>query len=569
MECSMKKTTSDQVIEILVDAGIKRAAGVPGDAIDLILASIHRRDDFDFYLTRHEEVAGFMMSAQAKLTGDLGVVFACQGPGSAHLLEAMYDAKMDKVPMLVITGQVESAMIGTNTVQEINQILLFEDATCFNREVRSANNLVDVLQLAIQTAKVEKSVAHVSIATDVLRMPAVSRMPSTAAYEMPHKIIPTQDVLQKAADILNAKKNVTILYGGGCLQAKDELSEVAELLSAPIVHTVRSKDIIDNNHPHYSGGIGFKGSKNGCYFVKECDALLLVGCSFAWREFYPDKAPIIQIDIDPKRIGIRSKVEVGLLGDAKETLKNLAKFLNKKQDNAFLSKAQKAHRKAIDVLEKEASIKDDSHPISSPLLTHVVSQHINDDAILTVDAGTVSVWANNWLRLNGKQRLIGSTELGTLGFGMPAALGCQLSYPNKQVVALCGDGGFQMTIGDFSTAVKYNLPITVIIYNNFSYHFIELEQMKEGVAQCYTKLTNPDYAKLAEAFGGEGYTVTKQSELESTIKAALCSKKPSIVDVHIQPDELIKPNKVTLSLVSHFIKGMIKTKLAKSNDEYY
>ena len=550
----MGKTMSDQVIQILADAGVKRAYGVPGDAIDLMLASIHGRDDFDFILTRHEEGAGFMASGHAKLTGEMGVVFACQGPGSAHMLDSMYDAKMDKVPMLVLTGQIESHVIGTNTVQEINQILLFDDVACFNREVRSANNLVSILQLAIQTAKVHRGVAHVSIATDVLRQPCVKRMPNKAVYNMPHLVIPDAEYVQRAADVLNQKQNVTILYGGGCLHAAEELKKVANLLAAPMVHTVRSKDIIDNNHPHYAGGIGFKGSKNGCHFVKDCDALLIVGCSFAWRDFYPDNAPIVQIDLDPQRIGVRCSVEVPLVGDAKLSLNKLAELLTPKKQSEFLQEAQKAHKKAIEDLEKQAQVKANSH-IDSPVLTDVISRHLTEDAIVTVDAGTVSVWANNWLRLNGKQRLIGSTELGTLGFAMPAAIGCQIARPERQVVALCGDGGFQMTMGDFSTAVKYNLPITVIIYNNFSYHFIELEQMKEGVAECYTKLHNPDYAKLAEAFGGEGFTVTSAEQLEPTLKEALASNKPTIVDVHTNPSELITPSKITLSMVANFAKG--------------
>ena len=561
----MANTTSDQVIQILHEAGIKRAYGVPGDATDLMLASIHSRDDFDFILCRHEEGAGFMASAHAKLTGEMGVILACQGPGSAHLPNAMYDAKMDKVPMLVLTGQIESSVIGTNAVQEINQILLFEDATCFNREVRTASNLVDILQLAIQTAIVKRGVAHVSIATDVLRQPEQKRMPSTAVYNMPHKVIPHEDQIQQAADILNSKSNVTILYGGGSRKAVDELVECAGLLQSPIVHTVRSKEIVDNNNPHYAGGIGFKGSKNGCHFVKDCDALLIVGCSFAWREFYPEGVPIVQIDLDPQRIGVRCHVEVGLVGDAKLALAQLNQKLEQKKGSDFLEKAQKDHKKAIEDLESEAAVKS-GKDISSPILTDVISRNIDDDAILTVDAGTVSVWANNWLRMNGKQRLIGSTELGTLGFGMPAAIGCQIAEPNKQVIALVGDGGFQMTMGDFSTAIKYDLPIVVIIYNNFSYHFIELEQMKEGVAQCYTHLSNPDYASMAKEFGGEGFTITEADQLESTIKQALSCKKPCIVDVHTKRDELIKPSKITLSMVAQFAKGMIKTKLSKSND---
>ena len=561
----MGATTSDQLIDILVEAGVKWACGVPGDATDLMLASIHTRDDIDFILTRHEEAAGFMASSYSKLTGELGVVLAAQGPGSAHMLNSMYDAKLDKVPMLVVTGQVESNIIGTNTVQEINQIALFSDVAQFNREVRTPENMVDILQLAIQTAIHERCVAHVSIPTDLLRKSAVDGMPSKATFNMPYVLIPHESSIQQAADVLNNHTDVAILYGGGCLHAANELLQVAELLNAPMVHTVRSKDIIDNKHSHYVGGIGFKGSRNGCDAVKHCHTLLVIGCSFAWRAFYPVDTPIIQIDSNPQRIGVRCPVEVGLVGDAKLTLEQLIPHLHKKQEANYLGKYQKKHIAAIEALDKKAEIKTDKK-IESPVLTHAISELLQDDAILTVDAGTVSVWANNWLRLNGKQRLIGSTELGTLGFGMPAALGCQIAEPTRQVIALCGDGGFQMTMGDFSTAVKYQLPIKVIIYNNFAYHFIELEQMREGVAQCYTKLNNPDYAKLAEAFGGQGFTIKKAEDLEPVLKEALSSDQPCIVDVHIREDELIMPTHITAEMLFSFSKGMLKTKLSKSND---
>lgn len=561
----MGKTMSDQVIDVLVSAGVKRIFGLPGDAIDLILASIHRRSDVDFILTRHEEGAGFMATAHAKLTGELGVLMAAQGPGAAHTVSPMYDAKMDKAPLLVITGQIESDKIGTDTVQEINQMSLFDDAAFFNREVRSANNLIDILQLAIQTALTKRCVAHVSIATDVLRHPALKRMPSPAVFNMPHRTTPALHLIKEAASVLNQKKNITILYGGGCLHARHELLKVAGQLNARMVHTVRSKEIVDNKSPHYAGGIGFKGSKNGCHSVKVCDALLIVGCSFAWREFYPESVPIIQIDLEPQRVGIHADVALGLIGDAALTLEALSGHLKQKKDNGFLKKGQKTHVDAIKALDKQAEEKRGGG-ISSPLLTRVISDHLTENAIVSVDAGGVTVWANNWLRLNGKQRMVMSTELGTMGYGMPAAIGAQLAYPDRLVVAMCGDGGFQMTMADFSTAVKYNLPIKVVVFNNHAYHFIELEQMKEGVAQAYTKLNNPDYAKLAEAFGAEGYAARTADEVEPVIQAAFASDKPCIIDVQVNPDELIKPTKITAGLVMSFAKGMLKTKLSRSND---
>ena len=560
------KTLSDLVVKILLDAGVTHAYGVPGDAIDLILDAIHRNENFDFYLTRHEEGAGFMANGYAKLTGKLGVVLVSQGPGTAHMLDAMYDAKMDKVPLLVISGQIESGLIGTNSVQEINQLLLFEDVACFNREVRSANNLVDILQLAIQTALTRRNVAHVSIATDILRQPIVKYSPNTSIFNLHYNQLPTTMALQQAADILNRHELVSILYGGGCLNAAAEVIKIAELLKAPLIHTVRSKDIIDNHHAHYVGGIGFKGSKNGCKYVKDCDALLVIGCSFVWKNFYPTNTPIIQIDLEPERIGVRCHVAVGLVGDAKITLEHLIDKIKPKTKDNFLRAAQAEHIKAINTLNEHAAVHNDAKIIHSAVLTKIISDNLTEDAIVTVDAGTVSVWANNWLRLNGKQRLISSTELGTLGFGMPAAIGCKMAMSERQVVTLCGDGGFQMTMSDFSTAIKYNIPIIVIIYNNFAYHFIALEQMKEGVAQCYTKLNNPNYALLAEAFGGKGFTVTQPNQIESTIKAAFACQAPCIVDVHTDPNELIMPTKLTLSLIGNFLKGEIKTKLSQSDD---
>ena len=556
----MSHTISDQVIDILVEAGANLAYGVPGDAIDLILSSISKRSDFEFILTRHEESAGFMASAKAKLNGELGIVFACQGPGAAHMLNAMYDAKMDKVPMLVITGQIESHLIGTNTVQELNQILLFDDVAEFNREVRSSDNLIDILQLGIQSAINKRSVSHISIATNVLREKSVNSVSNPALFNTPYHIIPDDSIVKSAVTYLHEANNITILYGGGCLYAKEALLKTAQLLNAPMVHTVRSKDIINNNDPHYVGGIGQKGSHNGCYYVKNCDLLLVVGCSFAWREFYPEDKPIIQIDIDSQRIGVHCKTAVGLIGDANITLKMLNKAITAKKEDSFLQKARSEHKKAIVNLTKKGE-RTQNDVMTSPYLTSRVSESLAKDAIVTVDAGTVSVWANNWLCLNGKQRLIGSTELGTLGYGMPAAIGCQIAEPDRQVVALCGDGGFQMTMGDFSTAIKYQLPITIIIYNDFSYHFIELEQMKEGVAQSYTKLNNPDYAKLAEAFGGVGYIIEKSSSALEIIKKALSNNKPTIIDARIKHDQLIIPPKINTKMIANFTKGMVKTLL--------
>ena len=558
----MSKNVSDQIVEILTDVGVSHIFGIPGDTIDSLMESLRKQDKLQFILMRHEEAGAFAACAQAKLSGELAVCVACQGPGAVHLLNGMYDAALDRVPMLAITGQVDSSLIGTHTVQEIDQMSLFEDATVYNQEVRSAENLPEVLTLAIQTAITRRGAAHISIPSDVMRDKAIKWMKHNPVFDMHYDLQPAYEKLAEVAKMINQAKRVAILYGNGVRQAGSQLINFAEKIKAPLVHTTRSKDIINNMHELYVGGIGLMGSESGNHAINYCDLLLVIGSSFAFAEFYPDNVPIIQIDIDPTRLGMRVPVALSVVSDAVMALEHLHGLVETKSEDKFLRQAQERHKKSLHNSEKRAKKSPPDKPLHPQTLTQQIMRYANDDAIFCADSGTVSVWANNYLHLNSQQRYLWSWNLATLGVGMTYAIGAQLLHPNRQVIALCGDGGFEMMLGDFATLMKYQLPVIIFVYNNSCYHYIELEEQAEGNPIFGTKFSNPNFAKLAEAYGAIGLRIDNYSQLDTVLAKAFAQTKPVIVDAHIDPNELLVPPKVTAKMVTAFAKSTIKSYFA-------
>ncbi len=554
----MSKNVSDQIVDILAKVGVKHIFGIPGDSIDSLMESLRNQDEIEFIVMRHEATGAFAASAQAKLTGKLGVCVGCQGPGAVNLLNGLYDAALDKVPVLAITGQVDSGLIGTGTPQEINQLSLFNDVAIFNQEIRSAENLPKVLMLACQTAINQKGVAHVSIPTDIMRQVAIKIEANEKILQFNSKLIPSDPELDAAADILNSAKKVTILYGGGSFNAPEELLSLSTLLKAPLVHTTRSKDIIDNRLDNYVGGLGIMGARSGNHAVSECDALIVIGSCFGFKEYYPQKAQIIQIDNNITKIGAHCSVSQGLLGDCKLTLNALIPRIRQKTDESFLHTVQQMKNKVMDHEKFFARPSSDGAFIHPQALTERIGMAAAEDAIFCVGTGSVTVYCNNYLQLNGKQRLLWSWNLASLGWALGAGLGCKLAEPHRQVIVPVGDGDFQMLIADLITFVKYKLPVTFIVYNNSRYRFIELEESGEGNPAFGTELLNPDYAELAKAHGAFGVKVTDFSQIDSALKAALASGKPAVIDVIVNPNELFIPPKITPKMAFSFAESKVK-----------
>lgn len=554
----MTKNISDQLVEILTHLGVKQIFGIPGDTIDSLMESLRIQKEIEFIILRHEETGAFAASAQAKLTGNLGVCVACQGPGAIHLLNGLYDAALDRVPVLAITGQIDSSLIGTGMPQEINQMALFNEVCVFNQEIRSAENFPRILTLACRTALNQRGVAHISIPADIMRAAITEKYIGENIVVFNSRLMPSEKELNEAAALLNAAKKVSILYGGGSRGAEKELIELSHLLKAPLIHTTRSKDILDNHLDNYVGGIGLMGVRSANHAATECDVYLIVGSSFAFREFYPTKAKIIQIDQHAFRLGAHVPIALGLWGDSQWSLSELLPKIKQKEDDTFLKEAQSMKESVIKHKKFFARATKEGDYIHPQALTEHIGALADDNAIFCVGSGSVTVYCNTYLRLNGKQRFLWSWNLATLGWALPAALGCKLIARDRQVIVPVGDGDFHMLIADFITFVKYELPVIFIVYNNSCYRFIELEETGEGNPAFGTKFLNPDYAKLAEAHGALGITVRNYSDMDSALKTAFQSKVPVIVNVYVNPNELFIPPKLTPKMAINFVKSKVK-----------
>ena len=559
-------TISHQIIDMLIEAGIKRLYAIPGDTIDSLMEALRVQKEIEFIIVRHEETAAFAATAEAKLTGNLTACMACQGPGANHLINGLYDAATDRAPVLAITGQVATDVIGTRMAQETNQIKLFDDFCVYNAEARSPANVPHILSIAIQSAISERSVAHISLPSDIARAKACASFHVPLLKRTAYQVLASKESLNTAAELLNKGKKVTILYGEGARYAGKELMQVAKRLNAPLVHTSRSKDIIDHLNPHFCGGIGFMGSVAGNHAMQACDTLLIVGSGFAFHDFYPDKATMVQLDLEANHIGMRIPVDHQIIGHAQPNLAQLLTKLEQKTKQTHLNQSIKKKEAWITKLNFKPSDKRKPKIAKSNQIMQMVNELASKEAIFCMDAGSVTVWGNNILQLNGTQRFIWCANLASLGTGIPYAIGCQLAAPKQQIIALCGDGGFQMMLGDLATIAKYDLPVIFVVFNNSTLRFIEFEEMEEGNPTFGTKLENPDYAMVAKAHGMEGFTIHNQNEIQEVLQQAFSCKKPCIVDAWVDPNELIIPPKLNAKMAAAFQKGYLKDFFTKRHD---
>lgn len=546
----------EALLDILADYGVKHIFGIPGDAINELIEAIRKQNRIKFIHVMHEESGAFAASAQAKLTGELAVCVGTAGPGGIHLLNGLYDAKMDHAPVLAITGQVETAMIGTSYHQEVDLQVLFENVTVFNQTIYDAAQMPGIATLAVQTALARRGVAHLSIPGNiaVCNVPDYEKQKQITYASM--QIRPCHDQLHQAAEAINKAERPCILAGFGARGAVPELLQLAQHIKAPIIKALRGKDILPDNHPYVIGGTGLLGTEPALKATQNCDLFFVVGSDFPYHDFYPaDQVTTIQLDREAHQIGRRHPVDVALVGDVKTTLPELITLLDYKADDSFLEEAQEQMQTWLARQDRIESSTD--NPIRPQVLARAISDLANDDAIITCDTGTVTVWGARNFRIRGNQQFTLSGGLASMAYALPGAIGAKLLHPEKQVIALCGDGGFAMLMCDFATAVKYKLNLKVFIFNNAKLGMIQLEEEVSGNPEFETDLNNPDYSEFARSCGGEGFTIKDSAVLKETVAAALASSKPVIINVYVNPEELTLPPKVSISQAINYGKAKL------------
>lgn len=554
---------AEAVINIMKDWEIDHVYGYPGDSVNNLVEALRKhKEDIDFIHIRHEEVGALAASAEAKLTGKVGVCLSIGGPGAVHLLNGMYDAKADGAPLVVITGQVSHDLVGTDNFQEVNLERLFDDVAVFNRRVTSGKQMRPLLQQAFKEAYTHHGVSVLTVPDDIFLETVESPELRDATYTSPQLFCDGAD-LTKAADMIAKAKKPVILAGKGAFPAQKQLITFAEKAGAPIIITLRGKGVIPDKHPYNLGNLGQIGTKPAYEAMEETDLLIMVGTSYPYREFLPKNAPAIQIDTDPTQIGKRYPVSLGLVASSERVLGWFNEQLKKKKDQRFLKSCQENMSNWWKHLENISSGKS-GEPMQGPQVIRTLQEYVDDDAILSVDVGNVTTWTTRFFQMTN-QRFIVSSWLATMGCGLPGALAAKLSNPEKQVVAVCGDGGFSMVMHDFLTAVQYDLPITVIILNNKKIGMIQFEQEELGNIPYQIPLQDMDYAAFAKACGGDGYLATNETELSQALKAAKQSTKPVIIDASIEVRAPL-PGKIEMSQAIGYSKYLFKKFVEKEGE---
>jgi pyruvate dehydrogenase (quinone) len=563
----MAKTVADLLIERLIGWGVKTIFSLPGDGINGIFEALRtHEDEIKYVQVRHEEAAAFAACGYAKYTGGLGVCMATSGPGGIHLLNGLYDAKCDGQPVLAITGHTFHDLSGTHYQQDVDLCKLFMDVAAYNERINGAHHVNSVVDEAIKTALARRTVAHITIPKDIQEWSADETPLSgmnvaghSADLFAPPLPLPSENQLRRAADLINTGSRVAILAGRGALDARAEVQELAERVAGPVVKPLLGKGVVPDDSPYTTGGIGLLGTAPSGHALKECDTLVIVGSSFPYMEFLPKpgEAKCVQIDVDPARIGLRFPADIGLVGDCRQVLDALLPRVQRKNDRSFLQQAQKRMKEWNDLLQERGTRTD------IPMKPQVVTYHLNDflkeDAIIACDTGTVTTWGARYVKMRGQMMFMASGMLATMGNAMPYSVGAAIAYPGRQVVCLCGDGGFTMMMGEMATLVKYNLPVKVIIFKNNVLGQIKWEQIVfEGNPQFGVQLQPIDFAAYARACGAAGYTLDDPKNVREVLGQAFAQPGPALVEAVVDPNEPPMPGNVTMEQAWHFAKSILR-----------
>ncbi|MEV4071091.1 thiamine pyrophosphate-dependent enzyme [Nonomuraea fuscirosea] len=566
----MARIASEVLIERLAAWGVDTVFGLPGDGINGIMEGLRRhRDRVRFVLVHHEEAAAFMATGYAKATGRIGVCLATSGPGGIHLLNGLYDAKLDHVPVLAITGMQETSVLGTGYQQEVHLDKLFADVAEYNMMITNPTQLPSLVDQAVRTSYARRGVSHLTLPNDIqvadagadpYRHVAPARSPETAPVYLPPAGLPRQEDVEWAAEVLNRAERPAMLVGQGALHARQEVLAVAEALGAPVVKTLPGKAVVPDDSPYTTGGLGLLGTRPSEELMEEADVLFMVGTNFPYSQFLPEvrDTRVVQFEADPTRAGARIATDVPVVCDAKEGLLALLPLLTARNGNAHLAKYQKMMakwRSDMDALENP-----DRDPIAPQYAVSVLDDLAADDAILTCDSGTIATWAARHWTIRGEREFYLSGTLASMAPGLPYAIAMQHAHPGRQVIAYVGDGGFSMLMAEFLTAVQHRLPVKVIINNNNSLGQILWEQMVLGYPEHGVRYARPeaDFSAWARSCGGFGAKVTKSGDVATAIGQALAHDGPALVDIDVNPNEPPMPGKVTYDQAKSFAQAFLK-----------
>jgi pyruvate dehydrogenase (quinone) len=573
-------TVAEMLVKSLADQGVRTVWGVVGDALNPVTDAIRREDRIEWIGVRHEEVAAFAAGAQAQLTGTLGVCMGTVGPGSVHLLNGLYDAKKSHAPVLAICGQVPLAEMGTDFFQEVDNDRLFQDVALFTRTLTSPEQASGLLEQALQAALNGPGVAVLTLPGDVggLDLPKDALEPNVVVAHPP--TVPDGAALDRAATLLNAAESVTMLVGIGAREARDEVLAVAEKLQAPMVLSLKAKEGLERENRFQVGQSGLIGNPGATEAFDGGDVLLMVGTDFPYRDWYPEAKTVIQIDARPEHIGRRTHVALGLVGHAAPTLRALLDRIVAKQSAAHLDKSRGVYERWV---ERQASLTDPDYDksvvgrirerfdnteekIRPEALAQAIDRHAAPDAVFTTDTGMSTVWLSRFVTMSDRRALLGSFNLGSMANAMPQALGAQALDRDRQVIAFCGDGGLSMLLGDLITAVSYQLPVKLIVFDNGRLGMVKLEQEQGGLPEFGTVLHNPDFAAVAAAIGLHGVRVENPDDVDDAVRGALAHPGPVLLDVITNPEEISVPGKVKVAQTWGFAIAKMKETLLSEGD---
>lgn len=558
---------ADQLVSTLEKAGVKRIYAVTGDSLNEVNEAVRKNGNIQWIHVRHEETGAYAAGAEAQLNGRLACCAGSSGPGHVHLINGLYDAQRSGAPVLAIASTIPTQQFGMEYFQETNTIKLFDDCSYYNQVATTSHQLPRMLQSAIQSSLSKKGVSVVGLPGDLTEEGAEDVYSSTKNYPMDSSICPSEDELQDLARLLNEAKKVTLFCGIGCRGAHKEVVELSELLNAPVAYTFKGKMVVQYENPNEVGMTGLLGMPSGYYSMHEAEVLILLGTDFPYDAFMPEDTWIAQIDIKAERLGRRAKVDMGLCGDVKTTLRALLPMIKQKTDDKFLQEQLVRYDKVRRNLAEFAKEKGKENSIQPEYVMSLVDELATKDAIFTVDTGMTCVWGARYLTATGERQMIGSFNHGSMANALPQAIGASLLYPDRQVIALCGDGGLSMCLGDLATVVQYKLPVKLIVFNNRSLGMVKLEMEVTGLPDWQTNMLNPDFAEVARAMGMDGVTVSDPEDVLPALEHALQSNGPVLVNIMTNPNALAMPPKIEVGQMVGFAQTMYKLLLRGRSKE--